>query len=176
MGGTGGEDDVVIRERQPADDDAIRLLNDDAFGGTYESKLVEDLRAGKLAVIELVAADGPAIVGHILFSVLGVRRGNRPLRALALAPVSVRRDRQRQGIGSRLIRSGLERARQLGWQAVFLVGHPSYYPRFGFSSERARPFAAPFSGAAYMALELVPDALAGCGFVTYPPAFGLEPG
>jgi putative acetyltransferase len=163
----------VIRDRQPADDEAIRHLNDDAFGGTYESQLVADLRAEARAVIELVSIDDTDVIGHILMSTLDVSVGGKPVCSLALAPMSVQPSRQRQGIGSALVRGALQRAQQQGWQAVIVLGHRDYYPRFGFSTALARPLASPFAGDAFMALELIPGALqGGAGRVVYPPAFG----
>lgn len=162
------------RERGPADDEAIRRLNDLAFAGPYESRLIEDLRAANLAAVELVAVEQAEIVGHILFSVLAVTVDQKSIRALALAPMSVRPDRQRCGIGSALVRTGLACAREGGWQVVIVLGHPEYYPRFGFSAELARPLKSPFSGNAFMALEMEPGALrGGNGRVVYPPAFGI---
>jgi putative acetyltransferase len=105
--------------------------------------------------------------------VLDVTVGASPVRALALAPMSVQLGHQRRGIGSALVRAGLERAGASGWQAVIVLGHRDYYPRFGFSAELARPLKAPFSGASFMALELTSGALRdGEGRVVYPPAFG----
>jgi putative acetyltransferase len=162
----------VIRDRQPADDAAIRRLNDAAFGGTYESQLVADLRAERLAAIELVSVDGTDVIGHILMSTLDVTVDGKPVRSLALAPMSVQPGRQRQGIGSALVHGALGRAQQQGWQAVIVLGHPGFYPRFGFSAAFARPLASPFSGDAFMALELMPGALqGGAGRVAYPSAF-----
>ena len=164
-----------IRERLPADDAAIRGLNDAAFGGFYESRLVLDLREAGLAAIELVADEANAIVGHIMLSALSVTIDGRAVRALALAPMCVRPDHQRSGIGSALVRNGLERARRDDWQAVLVLGHANYYPRFGFLAALAERLKAPFSGASFMALELVSDALGGAqGRVVYPPAFGLD--
>ena len=81
---------------------------------------------------------------------------------------------QRRGIGSALVRAGLELARHRDWRAVIVLGHKDYYPRFGFSAALAHPLKAPFSGDAFMALELAPGALQGAdGRVTYPPAFGV---
>ena len=99
-------DDIVIRERIPTDDKAIRRLNDDAFGGTYESQLVADLRTEGLSAIELVSVDGTDVIGHILMSTLDIRVGDKCLCSLALAPMSVQPGRQRQGIGSALVREG----------------------------------------------------------------------
>lgn len=177
MARAGGADDVVIRGRALADDEAIRRLNDDAFEGPDESRLVDELRGADLAAIELVAVEQMAIVGHILFSALGVTLDAAPVRALSLAPMSVRPGHQRRGIGSALVRAGLARAGKDGWHAVIVLGHPHFYPRFGFSTDLARPLAAPFSGDAFMGLELVPDALRGQGGrVVYPPPFGLAGG
>ena len=162
----------MIRDRQPADDEAIRRLNDAAFGGAYESQLVADLRAERLAAIELVSVDGTDVIGHILMSTLDVTVDGKPVRSLALAPMSVQPGRQRQGIGSALVHDVLGRAQQQGWQAVIVLGHPGFYPRFGFSAALARPLASPFSGDAFMALELMPGALqGGTGRVAYPSAF-----
>lgn len=164
---------MVIRDRTPADDSAIQHLNDAAFGGTDESRLIEELRAAGLVAVELVAVD-PLVDGHILFSALDVTVGGKPVRALALAPMAVLPERQRHGIGSALVSAGLQRARDGGWQAVVVLGHQNYYPRFGFSAALARSLEAPFSGASFMALELQPGALrGGKGRVVYPPAFGV---
>ena len=141
---------MVIRERIPADDASIAALNDAAFGGRYESRLVAELREAGLAAIELVADEHSEIVGHILFSALSVVSGDRSARALALAPMSVRPARQRSGIGSALVRRGLDIARDRAWQAVIVVGHAGYYPRFGFSPALAGRLKAPFSGASFM--------------------------
>jgi putative acetyltransferase len=168
---------VEIRGRTAADDAAIRRLNDDAFGGPSESRLIEGLRAAGLAAVELVAVEDDDIVGHILFSVLATTIDRRAVPALALAPMAVRPDRQRRGIGSVLVRAGLDLARERDWRAVIVLGHKGYYPRFGFSALLARPLKAAFSGDAFMALELAPGALQGKeGRVTYPPAFAVTNG
>lgn len=97
------------------------------------------------------------------------------MHALALAPVAVLPERQRQGIGSRLIREGLRACAEAGHRITVVLGHADYYPRFGFSAPLAEPLQAPFSGPSFMALELVPGALADVtGEVRYPPPFGLE--
>lgn len=122
----------------------------------------------------MVAIEEGEIVGHILFSTLDVTIDGRAVKAVALAPIAVLPDRQRSGIGSALVRAGLDLARAEGWEAVIVVGHPDYYPRFGFSAASARHLAAPFSGKAFMALALREGALDGrAGRVVYPAAFGL---
>lgn len=163
----------MIREEAAADQAAVAALNDAAFGGSEESALVERLRAAGLATISLVAVESEGLVGHLLLSPLGVEVDGRPVRALALAPMAVAPDRQRQGIGSALVRAGLRLAGERGWEAVVVLGHPDYYPRFDFSAALAERLQAPFSGPAFMALELVPGALSGGqGRVVFPPAFG----
>jgi putative acetyltransferase len=174
MGRPRRQDDVVtIRPRMPADDAAIARVVDDAFGGPAESRLVQALRDAALAAIELVA-DEDSVTGHILFSPLAVTIDGRPVKTLALAPLAVRPDRQRRGIGGSLVRDGLDRARAAGWEAVIVLGDPAYYVRFGFAAAQARHLQAPFSGEAFMALALSPGALEGrAGRVAYPPPFSL---
>ena len=166
---------MLIREEVPADIDATAELNRTAFGGDYEADLIARLRADGLVIASLVAQVRAKIVGHILFSMLPAEMDGRTVRAAALAPIAVQPDLQNQGIGSKLVEEGLKAVRERGIEAVIVLGHPAYYPRFGFSADLARRLAAPFSGEAFMALELVPGALDGSmGSVSYPAAFGLE--
>ena len=164
----------LIRAAAPVDAQGIAALNRAAFGGEEEVGIVERLRSDGLVAVELVADQGGSIIGHILLSWLPTMMDGRPVKALALAPMAVRPGLQKQGIGGRLIVAALDEARAAGAQAVIVLGHPDYYPRFGFSAALARNLASPFSGEAFMALELVPGALAGRqGSVSYPSAFGL---
>lgn len=154
---------------------SVRSLCEAAFGGAAEADLVERLHAEGLATLALVALDHGQVIGHVLFSPLAVEIDGRTVDAVSLAPVSVRPERQSEGIGSKLIRAGLEQLANLGVDAVFVVGHPPYYPRFGFSAALAERFSAPFQGEAFMALELIDGALHGeSGSVRYPAAFGIE--
>lgn len=83
--------------------------------------------------------------------------------------------KQRQGIGSQLVREGLRVCAEAGHRIVVVLGHPDFYPRFGFSAQLAERLKAPFARPAFMALELVPGALENIiGEVRYPPPFGLE--
>ena len=129
--------------------------------------LVDALREAGDAVMSLVAEDGGEIVGHILFS-----RLQAPEQCLGLAPVSVTPSRQNQGIGSKLVREGLARAKQDGWQGVFVVGEPDYYGRFGFHTAAADKFETAYPKPYVMALELTPNALRDRrGALVYAPAF-----
>ena len=166
---------MLIREEVPSDAAAIAALNRASFGGGYEADLIARLRADKLVIASLVAQVRAKIVGHILFSMLPTEMDGRTIRAAALAPMAVQPELQNQGIGSKLVEEGLKAARARRIEAVVVLGHPAYYPRFGFSADLARRLAAPFSGEAFMALELVPGALDGSmGSVSYPAAFGLK--
>ena len=151
---------------------AIVDLNRAAFGSDAEGVLIARLRDESLALVERVALDADELVGHILFSRLEVEIEGRAVRSAALAPMAVRLNRQRQGIGSRLVQDGLAELRRIGCEAVIVLGHPGYYPRFGFSAALAEKLDAPFRGEAFMVLELTPGALRGyAGSVTYPHAF-----
>ena len=165
---------IVIRDELSSDRQAIDALHRAAFGGPFEAELIPRLRRNRLIATSLVAETEGAILGHILFSWLPVAIEGRTVRALALAPLAVSPDRQRQGIGSQLVLAGLEAARAAGGEAVIVLRHPDYYPRFGFSAALAAKLTSPFPGDAFMALELAPAALRGqCGTVTYPPAFSV---
>lgn len=163
---------ISIRAEAPADVAAIRAVNSEAFGRADEADLVDRLRTDDVVVASLVAENAGRVVGHILFSRLPTSAEDREIVGAALAPVAVCPPVQRQGVGSALVRAGLQRCRDLHIEAVVVLGHPTYYPRFGFSAALARRLDAPFSGPAFMALALVPRALDAGGTVRYPAAFG----
>jgi putative acetyltransferase len=166
---------IVVREETPEDLEAIREVNRQAFGQEDEARLVDALRDSGYVRLSLVAEEGGRIVGHVLFSDLPIVTPAVALHALALAPVAVVPNRQRQGIGSRLVREGLRACAAEGHSVVVVLGHADYYPRFGFSSRLAERLKSPLAGPVFMALELVPGALADVvGQVRYPPPFGLE--
>ena len=167
--------DHDFRVRAETDNDiaAIRHVNERAFGRADEADLVDALRERGATVSSLVAELSGRVVGHILFSRLPIDRAGSELAGAALAPVAVLPDQQRRGIGSALIRLGLARCRAAGFDAVVVLGHPDYYPRFGFTAGLAERLRAPFSGPAFMALELVPGVLEQGACVRYPaPFFG----
>jgi putative acetyltransferase len=161
-----------IRPEQPGDYEAIGQVNRLAFGGEAEARLVEQLRNEGFVCSSLVAELDGRVVGHILFSDLPIVAPETTLRGAALAPLAVRPEHQRQGIGSQLTAAGLDACRAAGVQVVVVLGHPSYYPRFGFSAKLAGQLDSPYSGEAFMALELAPGALRGMrGKVEYAPPF-----
>lgn len=162
-----------IRSETPADKDAIARVNRLAFGQDTEANLVADLRDGGFVRVSLVAEVENELVGHILFSRLPIVSKHGIVEALSLAPMAVVPLRQRRGIGGRLIEEGLGVCRAEGHGIVVVLGHPTYYPRFGFSAELAEPLVSPFGGGeAWMAIELIPGALSGvAGTVEYPPPF-----
>lgn len=166
--------DVRIVEAEPGHAAAVASLHRTAFDGDFEAALVKRLQRDGLVAASLVALHGREVVGHILFRGLAAEIDGRPVAAAAPAPIAVRLDRQRQGIGTRLVAEGLTRVRQCGRAAVIVLGHPGYDRRFGFAAALAAKLASPLPGDALMALELVPGALAGhSGSVRYPPAFEL---
>jgi putative acetyltransferase len=163
----------VIRDAGPRDFPAIRAVTRHAFGRADEANLVEKLRSDGDVLFELVAATDIALEGHVLYSRLPIERGSETLQAAALAPVSVLPAFQRQGLGKALIEAGNARCAELGCSAIVVLGEPAYYLRFGFSAAAAESLQAPFSGPAFMALELTPGALRDGGRVRYAKAFGV---
>ena len=159
-----------MRPATVADHAAIRRVEAAAFGRPDEAAMVEAARAEGVTLVELVEERDGEIVGHILFSRMKVK----PAKFIAgLAPVAVAPEAQGGGIGAALCRAGIEAVRAMGAEAVVLLGHPDYYPRFGFSTEAARLMASPYAGSpAFMALELTPGALACPLKVDFPAAFG----
>lgn len=123
---------VEIRMEQPGDAAAIRRINEMAFGGPQEASLVEDLRCSCPDTLSLVAVTGEQPVGHILFSPALIETLAGAVEGMALAPLAVLPEHQRRGIGSALVCAGLERLRSRSCPFVIVLGHPEYYPRFGF--------------------------------------------
>jgi putative acetyltransferase len=120
-----------IRSEVDADRAAIHAVNEAAFETSAEANLVDALREKTGQIVSLVAGIDEKIVGHILFSAVSLAE-HPALNLMGLGPMAVLPEYQRQGVGSALVREGLQRCKQLGCQAVVVVGHPEYYPRFGF--------------------------------------------
>jgi len=165
---------LSIRDEQPRDRDRVRTVNESAFGRSDEADLIERLRLEGAVLLSLVAEVDGQIVGHILFSRMTVETAGGPVAAVSLAPMAVLQGHQGYGVGTQLVRDGLAKLRDRGERVVIVLGHKEYYPRFGFSPEKARCLTSPFPPDAFMALELSDGALEGVqGFVRYPIAFGL---
>lgn len=156
---------MIIRDEAASDHDVVRRVHLLAFSEDSPGRLAAELRQSGGAVISLVAEQAGKIIGHVLFS-----RIEAPMRALTLAPVGVLPDVQKSGIGSALIRHGLGRAQREGWQAVFVLGSPAYYRRFGFNANPAQGYDSPYKGAGFMAL-LFGEGLPRAGRLIFPAAF-----
>ena len=157
---------MIIRAEASCDRAAIHDVVRAAFGRTSEAALVDWLRADGDGVVSLVAVDDASIIGHVMLS-----RMNAPFPALGLAPVSVRPDRQKSGVGSSLVLEALARARQGRFEAVFVLGDPGFYGRFGFRSGPASGFTSPYAGPYLMVLPMESDLTATTGRIDYASAF-----
>jgi putative acetyltransferase len=169
-------EDVVIRPEREADHPVIAEVVRAAFVGHPEevAEFVERIRASEQFIPELalVAEDSSGVIAHVMLSWVGVEGGSRP-RILNLTPMSVRPDRQRIGVGTRLIRDALGRAEDAGEPAVMVQGHPSYYPRFGFEPASALGFAPPYPmlDEAFMLKRLPGYSPDLAGRIVYPPSY-----
>jgi putative acetyltransferase len=161
---------ITIRPEGPGDAARVRRINQLAFGQLAEADLVERLRQACTDSLSLVAEDD-AVVGHILFTPVVVESAARPILGMGLAPMAVLPDRQRQGIGSQLVRRGLDILRERSCPFVVVVGHPEYYPRFGFEPASTHGLASQWEGmpdAAFMVMVLDAHVMAGVtGVATY---------
>lgn len=143
---------MSIRAATPRDREAIRLVEEHAFGQNTEAGLVDALVAEDAAVLELVAEDDGVVVGHILFSRLYVRNGGATFPAVALAPLAVEPSFHGTGIGGALINEAHRRLKEAGEKLSVVLGDPAYYGRFGYSHDRAAGFASDYQGDALQAL------------------------
>lgn len=169
-------DPVAVGFREAAQHDwpAIRRILVEAFGRTDESEIVEALRATRDLAGEYVAEHAGRTVAYVAFCALAAQIDGRAFRAAGLAPLAVAGEFERRGVGTRLTAYGLESVRGLGHAAVFVLGDPAFYGRFGFSGRLAARFASPWSGPFYQALEFEPGALGGeHGETIWPEAFSI---
>ncbi len=128
---------ISIRSETPEDYAAIRQVIIGAFekcefGHNGEADLVDQLRNNCDNLLSLVAVDDDEVVGHILFSPVSINIRGGELRGMGLAPMAVAPNRQKVGIGTALVEEGLRRLANSDCQFALVLGHPQYYPRFGF--------------------------------------------
>ncbi len=123
---------VFIRAEQPGDITAIRTVNERAFRQPHEADIVDALRKNCPDTISLVAESSRMIVGHIFFSPVSIEGAEKQLTGMGLAPMAVNPDEQKHGIGTRLIKAGLEILHKRNYPFVVVLGYPAYYRRFGF--------------------------------------------
>jgi len=164
---------ITVRAERAEDIPDVRRINEAAFGQPNEAALVDALRAAAHPQISLVAVLAGRVVGHIFFSPVSI--GSEESAALGLAPMAVLPEHQQQGVGSRLVREGLSECRRVGFEVVVVLGHPEYYPRFGFvpAVQKGLRCEYPVPDEVFMVAELKPGALGGRrGLVKYRPEFG----
>jgi len=165
---------VIIREERSSDIENIFQVNSEAFESPAEANLVNTLRSSGCDYISLVAKSDNKVVGHILFTPVKLSDSENNLKLIGLAPMAVLSQYQNKGIGSELVKAGLERCRSLGYNAVVVLGHPGYYPRFGFVPSIKYGIKSEYDvpGEVFMVLELVPGSLKGHeGIIKYHEAF-----
>jgi putative acetyltransferase len=127
---------IIIRRERPEDASAVRRVNEQAFGQRAEADLVDALRQRDELLVSLVAIEDEQVVGHILFSPVTVQSDGASWGAMGLGPMAVLPEHQGKGIGSQLVEVGLEECRKTGHEVVVVLGHPEFYPRFGFAPSK----------------------------------------
>jgi putative acetyltransferase len=164
---------MLIRSEKEDDRAAAYAVNTSAFETPSEANLVDTLREQLRGIVSIVAEDNGALVGHIMFSPVSLS-GHPRLEIMGLGPMAVAPEHQRKGIGSALVRAGLEQCKQLGVDAVVVLGHPEFYPRFGFSPSSRFGIDSEYEvpEQVFMALELQSEVLSGkAGRIKYHAAF-----
>lgn len=162
---------ITIRHEKLEDHEAVYRVNALAFQQPGEANLVKKLRGNK-PYISLVAIKDKQIIGHIFFSPVTLE--DKEFNALGLAPMAVLPEFQNQGIGSKLVRHGLEECKNQGFETVVVLGHPEYYPRFGFVPAKTKGITCeyPVPDEVFMILELKPGILnERSGIIKYRPEF-----
>jgi putative acetyltransferase len=165
---------TLVRAETTEDYLAVRQVNELAFGRPDEALLVDKLRAVADPQISLVAIKDEQVVGHIFFSPVSIEITDAASLVLALGPLAILPEYQKQGLGSQLVQAGFRDCRRIGCNVVVVLGHPEYYPRFGFipAKNKALRCEWPVPDEMFMVAELTPEALNGLrGLVKYLPEF-----
>jgi len=165
---------VIVRSERSEDAATVHLVNEQAFGSPEEADLVDALRRRGAVSLSLVAEVDDNIVGHILFTPVVIESPGSSFDAVAIGPMAVMPDHQNKGIGSKLVREGLDKCGKSGHEVVVVLGHPNFYPRFGFKPANSFGIKCEFDvpDEAFMVVELKEGALANrVGTVKYQPEF-----
>ena len=163
-----------IRPETAVDADKVFAVEAAAFNRPAEAELVQKLQQSNVETISLVALLDDEVVGHVLFSPVTIENEDETVTAVALGPVAVSPDHQNEGIGGELCRAGLAACKKAGYELAFVLGHPTYYPRFGFAPSAPLGLRCQFNvpDDVFMVMELVPGALHNKrGTVYYHPLF-----
>ncbi|MGV3488941.1 MAG: GNAT family N-acetyltransferase [Tuberibacillus sp.] len=168
----------MIRAEKREDIDPISEVHTLAFERVNEAKLVEAIRSSEYFIPELslaaVSGASNEVIGHIMFSEISIKTEEGLLPTIGLSPMAVHPEYQNRGIGSALVREGLKRCKEKGFEHVFVLGHPHFYPKFGFEPSNPKGIRPPFPvpDEVFMVCELKEGSLAPIfGTVEYPPAF-----
>jgi len=167
---------IITRKESREDLARIKKINDRAFEQEDESRLVNKLRKKDQFIPELslVAETDEMVVGHIFFYPVKIISADQKHTTLSLGPMSVLPEHQKKGIGGKLINEGLSRAKDFGFRSVIVVGHPEYYPKFGFTKASKWSIKVPFKvpDEVFMALEIAEGELQDkSGIIAYPAEF-----
>lgn len=165
----------VIREERGENFAGVRRVEELAFGRPDEANLVDLIRANEGVTLSLVALEGEEIVGHVLFSPVTITDRDQVFEGVGLGPVAVLPSHQKKGVGSLLCRNGLTQLADMGHKIAVVLGHSTYYPRFGFKPAHSYGIRCTWNvpPEAFMVMELQPGALEGVtGLVEYGPEFG----
>jgi len=166
---------MIIREEKATDISKIWKINEAAFDTDAEANLVNALRDSNIPFISLVAEENGELAGHILFTPVELENGSSGIKIAGLAPMAVIPKLQNQGIGSKLIEAGIRRCQSEGYDAIVVLGHPNYYPKFGFMPSVNYGIKSEYEvpDEVFMVLELNKDSLNGIqDIIKYHEAFG----
>jgi putative acetyltransferase len=147
---------------KPEDIAFIHSVNEQAFGRVSEAKLVDTLRLACTDHLSLVADDNGSIIGHLMFTPVVITDGKQKTEGMGLAPMAVLPSKQHQGIGTQLVDTGLQILKEKGCPFIIVLGHPEYYPRFGFQATSGRNIRTQWDGVpdeAFMILVMDHEAM-----------------
>jgi len=155
---------IKIREEKVEDHEAVREINDNAFGQPEEGRIVDKIRVACEDIISLVAVDDEKVVGHIFFSLAEINNKGKTIKGIGLAPMAVHPAYQNKGVGSLLVNEGIKRVKESGCPFIIVLGHEKYYPRFGFEKASNYGIKPQWDGVpdeAFMIMILDHEAMAG---------------